>query len=280
MVLYSGEAHQYVVGEDEKAYFSNLSDFVDAESGYELIRGQEILMHSGDDLYFGTSFDSLGWDNVVSGNRGNDFLQGSWVAPSRDLFRGGKDNDSLNGGVGGNDFLHGAWGDDALQGSGDSSILRGGKGDDFINGGQSRDVLMGAVGKDHLWGGGGSDFFMLRTDVTPDGYANLVANQVEADRILDFNAAEDYVILPGVNSHDDVYYDVEGANTVIKVWDGQTELIAGVIEGIAGAQGVWDPGITDERVIVGDLAERIDTQTNSIDAFLANPMMLATEFGF
>ena len=88
MVLYSGEANQYVVGEDEVAYFSNSSDLIDAEFGYELIRGQETLLHSGDDTYFGTSYDSIGWDNAVSGNRGNDFLQGSWVAPSRDLFRG------------------------------------------------------------------------------------------------------------------------------------------------------------------------------------------------
>ena len=111
MALYSTEANQYLVGDDGRAFFSNSNDFVDAGAGYELIRGRDTLLHSGDDTYFGTSFDSVGWDNVVSGNRGNDFLSGSWVAPSRDLFRGGKDNDSLNGGMGGNDFLHGAWGD-------------------------------------------------------------------------------------------------------------------------------------------------------------------------
>ena len=279
MVVASGEANQYVIGEDENAYFSHSSDFIDAEFSYELIRGKETFLNSGDDTYFGTSFETIGWDNEVHGNRGNDFLQGSWLAPSRDLFRGGKDNDSLNGGMGGNDFLHGAWGDDSIEGSSASSILRGGKGDDWISGGLQRDLLMGAVGKDHLWGGGGSDFFMLRTDVTGDGYANLVSNQVEADRILDFNAAEDYVILPGVASHDDVWFDVEGNNTVIKVWDGQTDMIAGVIEGIAGVQGLFDPGITDERVIVGGLADQVNADTNSVDAFLSNPNMLY-DFGF
>jgi len=279
MVLISNTTDQYLIGEDGTAYFSQSSDSVDAEAGYEVIRGKHTLMHSGNDEYFGTSYDSVGWDNIVSGNRGDDFLRGNWIAPSRDFFRGGKDKDVLDGGIGGNDFMHGAWGDDDIWGSNDSSILRGGKGSDRIRGGNERDLLMGAVGKDYLRGNGGGDFFMLRTDVTGDGYSNLVSNAVEADRILDFNAAEDYVIIPGVNSHDDVRYDVEGNDTVVKVWNGQDELIAGVIEGIAGVQNAWDPGITDARVIVGGLADQINTETNSVEAFLNTPNMLY-EFGF
>lgn len=120
---------------------------------------------------------------------------------------------------------------------------------------------------------------MLRTDETRDGYANLVSNTLEADRIVDFDATEDYVIIPGLTSHDDVWYDVEGNDTVVKVWNGQDELIAGVIEGIAGVQGVWDPGISDAQVIVGGLADQINMQTSSSEAFLNNPNMLY-EFGF
>ena len=277
MVLISNTTDQYLIGDDGTAYFSQSGDFINAEAGFEMIRGKHTLMHSGDDTYLGTGFDSLGWDNVVSGNRGNDQLQGSWMAPSRDFFRGGKDNDVLDGGLGGGDFLHGAWGDDTIWGSADSSILRGGKGDDWITGGQERDLLMGAVGKDELWGNGGSDFFMLRTDETYDGYSNLVSNVVEADRIRDFNAAEDYVIIPGVRSHNDVYYDVEGNDTVVKVWTGQDELIAGVIEGVA--MGPFDPGITDNRVIVGGLADQINVETNSVEGFLNNPNLLY-DFGF
>ncbi|MDA7433297.1 hypothetical protein N8501_01365, partial [Synechococcus sp. AH-601-N10] len=143
--------------------------------------------------------------------------------------------------------------------------------------GQERDLLMGAVGKDELRGNGGSDFFMLRTDETHDGYANLAANAVEADRIVDFNIAEDYVIIPGVSSHNDVWFDVEGNDTVVKIWTGQDEMIAGVIEGIA--LGAFDPGITDNRVIVGGLADQINMETNSVEGFLNNPNMLY-EFGF
>jgi len=277
MVLISNVTDQYLIGEDGKAYFSQSSDWIDAEAGYEMIRGKDTVLNSGDDSYFGTSFDSLGWDNNVHGNRGNDTLIGSWLAPSRDYFRGGKDVDVLDGGVGGSDFLHAARGDDSIWGSDDSSILRGGKGDDWIRGGQERDLLMGAVGKDELRGDGGSDLFMLRTDVTRDGYANLVANTVEADRIVDFDAAVDYVIVPGVSSHNDVRYDVEGNDTIVKVWTGQEELIAGVIEGIA--MGAFDPGITDARVIVGGLADQVMMETNSAAAFLNNPNMLY-EFGF
>lgn len=59
----------------------------------------------------------------LSGNRGNDLLEGSEVAPSRDLFRGGRDKESLIGAVGGNDYLHGAW--VSLQVSSASLILWG-----------------------------------------------------------------------------------------------------------------------------------------------------------
>lgn len=74
-----------------------------------------------------------------------------------------------------------------------------------------------------------------------------------------------------------MYYDVEGNDTVVKVWTGQEELIAGVIEGIA--LGAFDPGITDSRVIVGGLADQINMETNSVEGFLNNPNMLY-EFGF
>ena len=116
MVLISDITNQYLIGEDGAAYFSQSGDWIDAEAGYEMIRGKETVMHSGDDSYFGTSFNSLGWDNNVSGNRGNDTLIGSWLESSRDYFLGGKDNDVIDGGLGGGDFLHGAWGDDSIWG--------------------------------------------------------------------------------------------------------------------------------------------------------------------
>lgn len=93
MVKVSEVRDQYLIGGDQTVYFSHGSDVVDASVGNELIRGQLTLMHSGSATYTGTSFDSPGWDNIVSGNRGDDWWQGNWDAPGRDLFRGGKDND-------------------------------------------------------------------------------------------------------------------------------------------------------------------------------------------
>lgn len=56
-------------------------------------------MHSEDDKYLGRSFDSVGLDNVVSVKCGNYSLNGSWLAPSRNFFCGGKAQDVLDGGV-------------------------------------------------------------------------------------------------------------------------------------------------------------------------------------
>lgn len=272
MGLVSDTVNQFVIDDNGDVYFSNSADVVNATQGFESIRSKLTFMNSGDDRYIGSNDFLPGWDNQVSGNRGKDTLEGSFKNPTRDLLRGGKDDDLIFGGIGGQDWILGANDNDTIVGgTNDSSILRGGKGDDGITGGNKRDLLLGAIGKDDLTGGLGGDFFVFRTDVTGDGFSNLVANASEADQVTDFNAADDYVILPGISSHDFVDYVIDGANTIVKVTVDGVSQVAGVLNGIAAAK---NPGITDARVIVGSLADKINVDTNNIDAFLNDPFML------
>ena len=90
--------------------------------------------------------------------------------------------------------------------------------------------------------------------------------------MTDFKAAvDDYVILPGISSHDFVDYVIDGADTIVKVTVDRFSPVTGVLKGIALAK---NPGITDARVIVGSLADKVNVDTNNIDAFLNDPFML------
>lgn len=261
----SDEANAFIMASDTVNY-SNSNDIVFVDNQAESIRGQYTLLHSGDDEYYGTDFDSPGWDNVANGNRGNDYLEG-WNN-SRDYLRGGKDNDRINGGFSGNDMLFGDFGDDFVAGSSfGNNILRGGKGTDYLRGGNTRDLLIGDFGQDQLEGSGGSDFFLLRTDSNSEGFNNLTPNAAEADRILDFQA-DDFLVVSGVESSRDVSYVLNGNDIFIEVYTDNGPLYAGVIENAAGFPGL-------NQLIVGDTANTILAAADgNAEAFTNNPNLL------
>ena len=188
---------------DSIGQYSDQSDTI-TNAGYPvLLRGKYILLHGGDDTYVGTDFDSPGWDNIVNGNRGVDDIRGHFN--SRDFLRGGKEDDVINGMAGGDDFVLGDAGDDlvlcSLNGRG---ILRGGKGNDTLTGGNNVDLLIGDYGKDRLTGLAGRDYFVFRTDKEDGVFNNLTTNRDEVDTVTDFKIADDYIVLPGVDSHNEI----------------------------------------------------------------------------
>ncbi|MNF65783.1 Leukotoxin [compost metagenome] len=91
---------------------------------------------------------------------------------------GTKKDDTIVTGSG-SDNIDGGSGDDAIKADAGNDTVEGGEGDDKISGGDGDDILVGRGGQDVLSGGAGDDVF---------AYLNLGDG---ADRILDYNAAED-----------------------------------------------------------------------------------------
>ncbi len=148
---------------------SAVSQAVDDGRGYvDQISNVEIVGISGtqfDDTLFGSST----LRNQITGNGGNDFIQGG---DANDNLRGddgfgGADGDDRIFGMGGVDFIAGGKGNDTLIGGfnsgpgpqpGDANdIILGGDGDDLIRGGDGDDLLFGEAGNDNLRGDAGND---------------------------------------------------------------------------------------------------------------------------
>lgn len=89
------------------------------------------------------------------------------------------------------DRVDGRGGADKLWGMNGHDTLLGGAGKDSLYGGQGRDVLNGGAGADVLTGNGGADRFV---------FASIAA--AKADRIADFNAAQDdLIVLTGIDAN-------------------------------------------------------------------------------
>jgi Ca2+-binding RTX toxin-like protein len=73
--------------------------------------------------------------------------------------------------------------DNSLFGNGGNNVLVGGAGNDRLEGGGGDDTLNGDSGSDQLLGGAGADTFWF------------VGTNAGQDRILDFNSADDTVVL-------------------------------------------------------------------------------------
>ena len=239
----------------------------------EAIRGKFVLLHDGGDEYYGTDFDSPGWDNLANGNKGNDILRG--LNNSRDFLRGGKDNDFISGDIGGDDFVLGDAGDDEVFGSlNGKNIIRGGKGRDGLFGGFQRDLFVGDFGLDTLTGFGGADIFVFRTDSSSaSGLNNLTANAIEADILTDFNSGDnDYVVLPGIDSADKVLIEFNGADQYIKIRQPD-------FSSLYAAKLTAPIGFDKTRILVGDLANQILTAADGTDPAYTNNLNLLDSFG-
>jgi Ca2+-binding RTX toxin-like protein len=73
-----------------------------------------------------------------------------------------------------------------ITGNAGANTLNGGSGNDTLNGGSGNDTLTGSTGNDSLIGGAGLDTFYFNS--TPNATSNT-------DRISDFNAADDRLLL-------------------------------------------------------------------------------------
>lgn len=125
----------------------------------------------------------IGGSDVIFGLAGSDTLLGGGGG---DRLVGGGGKDRLAG-QGGADQLSGGHGWDRLAGGGGRDKLDGGRGRDKLIGGGGPDELTGGRGGDHLLGGGGADVFRFAKG---DG----------ADRIMDFNGAQDQIDLSQLNT--------------------------------------------------------------------------------
>ncbi|WP_166041000.1 cadherin domain-containing protein [Sphingosinicella sp. YJ22] len=130
---------------------------------------------------------------VRFGGNGNDVIA---TGAGEDFLYGGNGNDALSGGDG-HDLLAGDNGNDSLSGGSGNDVLLGGNGNDLLDGGAGRDNLHGGNGNDRMSGGEGPDSFWFAR-----GGGN--------DTILDFDVAEDRLVLNGVGVQSHRVGDVDG----------------------------------------------------------------------
>jgi hypothetical protein len=114
----------------------------------------EYLEFTGTGTFYGYNFGagyyaiSTDYSTPVDGTSGNDVL----VGDDNDTL------ETFNG-LGGNDIIFGQKGNDSLNGGNGNDLLVGGADDDTINGDADNDVLLGGQGDDTMAGGTGADIF-------------------------------------------------------------------------------------------------------------------------
>lgn len=181
---------------DGKGYSSFTGGLADGQS---FLRGEA----GNDSIVGGMSFDDM------HGNMGADTLQGyggnDWVVGGQDgdLLYADDGADLVYGNMG-NDTCYGGWGDDTI---------RGGQHEDVIYGEDGDDLIFGDRGADTIYGGAGEDAFVIF-----DGSG--------VDRIMDFNAKDDVVIVEGASTAYTVAQ--QGADTVITVGANAQMVLVGV----------------------------------------------------
>ena len=147
--------------------------------------------------------------DLIYGNVGDDDLYGHDGA---DTLDGGDGQDTLYGGLG-DDALSGGSGDDGLMGREGADTLRGGAGTDTMFGGWDDDTVIGilrnaetgldADESDYLNGGDGDDTLVIgQGDIATGGngadsfvLGDWFAPEAEAARLMDFDAAEDQLLV-------------------------------------------------------------------------------------
>lgn len=135
----------------------------------------------------GAGTDTIRNVEMVIGTSFNDRIIGT--SGDNHLF-GGVGCDSLDGGDG-NDGLYGGYladlGGDTMNGGNGDDLLSAGNGADVLSGGAGNDRIYSRGGADLVSGGLGSDRFIFQD--TAD------SNASGRDRILDFDGAEDLIVL-------------------------------------------------------------------------------------
>jgi Ca2+-binding RTX toxin-like protein len=122
-------------------------------------------------------------DVIIASNTGAYVLFGQQVdLPSPNRIEGTFESDQLIG-TSDDDVIRGLIGNDTLQGRAGNDRLVGNVGNDLLVGGSGKDRLFGGSGFDSLRGGDGEDEFFFQ---------NI---RHEADRILDFKADEDSILI-------------------------------------------------------------------------------------
>ncbi|HWS34256.1 MAG TPA: calcium-binding protein [Actinoplanes sp.] len=187
-----GNDYIYPDGGTNTIYGGPGDDDLRGGPGRDLIWGQEgndrINPGAGNDVARGgpgdDMFDEGTGRDVLHGDAGmDDFMQGGWDGPARDVIYGGPGFDSVEymarskrvvadaDGVSGDDGqagegdsigtdvegLRGGSGNDWLAGNGSGNYLAGGEGDDTLYGLGGDDNLSGDEGNDKLYGGAGND---------------------------------------------------------------------------------------------------------------------------
>lgn len=220
-ILGNSAANRVAAGHgDDNVSGGGNDDTLKGEAGADTLRGgsgddrlegngatDRLLGGSGDDAAQGgggqdTVIGGIG-DDVLAGNKGSDQIRGGSGDDTiggdsgRDTLFGGKDNDWLSGGSG-NDTASGGKGNDTVYGNSGEDMLLGEEGKDRLFGGSGGDDLQGDAGKDTLKGGSGNDTLAggSGNDVLKGGRdADTFIYTEDADRISDFNTAEDVLIL-------------------------------------------------------------------------------------
>jgi Tol biopolymer transport system component len=143
--------------------------------------------------------------NLVQGDTNNSsdiFLADLSLTRTGERLQGTPGNDNLTGTIRWDD-LRGFDGDDTLTGKQGIDYLNGGNGNDILNGGKGHDNLEGGAGNDTLTGGTGSDSFAIGS-----GFG--------IDTISDFIKGEDFIVLQGPFSFQELSISPENNGTLIK----------------------------------------------------------------
>lgn len=131
-----------------------------------------------------------------------------------DIDGTGNDLNNTIAGSDGSNLLIGLGGNDRIEGKSGEDTLEGGEGADNLNGGDGADLINGGAGVDVLTGGSGADMFLF-----------MAGASSARDRISDFEAGEDKIVLDGLSVTALIN---SGRNTLARLDSGDEILFFGV----------------------------------------------------
>lgn len=194
-------------------------------------------------------FDDAGLSHVLSGNHFSILATQNFGATSGDVlldpseidappppeditFRGGDEDDVIEGGAG-NDNLMGGDGNDMIYGGDGINRLVGNRGEDQIWGGDDRDVIIGGGQQDTIYGNDGNDAIKghRNADEIYGGGGNDVIRGNKGGDTIDGGSGDDVIDAGGQNdiliggSGDDTLNGGNGSDTFIFSGDHDNDII-------------------------------------------------------